>query len=107
MPQPEGEALGSPNVRQGSSAERPHLGFAFVVDIRQGGDCPCLVEPHPRVELLAKHRLAIVAPALRLRAVDYAYEPLQPLLECKGRRFAPIEEKSRPAAGRAKRSVGV
>src|SRR3954471_20341832 len=46
-----------------------------------------IVEPDISVELLGQDRLAIVAPALGLRAVDNADEPLQPRL---APRLAPV-----------------
>src|SRR5690606_5586978 len=64
--------------RRGSQTERISVAVAFV---RLVGDQRFegrgLVEPGPGVELLGQDRLAVMAPALALGAVDHADETLQ------------------------------
>lgn len=44
-----------------SLAERIGFGYARVMLGTEGRDCACLIKPYIRVELLGKHRLAVMA----------------------------------------------
>src|SRR5947207_9804494 len=59
-----------------SEPERIGLFVAWPLFARKRGHRLRLVEPHPGVELLRQDRMAVVAPALGLGAIDDADEAL-------------------------------